>query len=57
MKNLDIVRTFVERGNKARFAETREFTVDNGSDRVAMLGTFSPRHVAELGSRRAKAAQ
>jgi HD-GYP domain-containing protein (c-di-GMP phosphodiesterase class II) len=42
MKNLDIVRTFVGRGNKARFAETREFTVDNGSDRVAMLGTFSP---------------
>ncbi len=42
MKNLDIVRTFVGRGNKARFAETREFSVDNGSDRVAMLGTFSP---------------
>ncbi len=42
MKNLDIVRTFVGRGNKARFAETREFTVGNGSDRVAMLGTFSP---------------
>jgi HD-GYP domain-containing protein (c-di-GMP phosphodiesterase class II) len=42
MKNLDIVHTFVGRGNKARFAETREFTVDNGSDRVAMLGTFSP---------------
>jgi hypothetical protein len=42
MKNLDIVRTFVGRGNKARFAETREFTVGNGSDRIAMLGTFSP---------------
>ncbi len=42
MKNLDIVHTFVGRGNKARFAETREFSVDNGSDRVAMLGTFSP---------------
>ena len=42
MKNLDIVRTFVGRGNKARFAETREFTMGNGSDRVAMLGTFSP---------------
>ncbi|MGC1645337.1 MAG: HD domain-containing phosphohydrolase [Candidatus Sulfotelmatobacter sp.] len=42
MKNLDIVRTFVGRGNKARFAETREFTVGTGSDRVAMLGTFSP---------------
>ena len=42
MKNLDIVRTFVDRGNKAQFAETREFTVGTGSDRVAMLGTFSP---------------
>jgi HD-GYP domain-containing protein (c-di-GMP phosphodiesterase class II) len=42
MKNLDIVRTFVGRGNKARFAETREFTMGNGSDHVAMLGTFSP---------------
>jgi HD-GYP domain-containing protein (c-di-GMP phosphodiesterase class II) len=42
MKNLDIVRTFVGRGNKARFAETREFTMGNGFDRVAMLGTFSP---------------
>jgi HD-GYP domain-containing protein (c-di-GMP phosphodiesterase class II) len=42
MKNLDIVRTFVEGGNKAQFAETREFNVDSGSDRVAMLGTFSP---------------
>ena len=42
MKNLDIVRTFVDGGNKAQFAETREFSVDNGSDRVAMLGTFSP---------------
>jgi HD-GYP domain-containing protein (c-di-GMP phosphodiesterase class II) len=42
MKNLDIVRTFVEGGNKAQFAETREFNVGNGSDRVAMLGTFSP---------------
>jgi HD-GYP domain-containing protein (c-di-GMP phosphodiesterase class II) len=42
MKNLDIVRTFVDGGNKAQFAETREFAVDNGSGRVAMLGTFSP---------------
>jgi len=42
MKSLEIVRTFVERGNKTRLAETREFTVDNGSNHVAMLGTFSP---------------
>jgi HD-GYP domain-containing protein (c-di-GMP phosphodiesterase class II) len=42
MKNLDIVRTFVDRANNARFTETREFTVNSGSDPVAMLGTFSP---------------
>jgi HD-GYP domain-containing protein (c-di-GMP phosphodiesterase class II) len=42
MKNLDIVRTFVEGGNKAQLAETREFDIANGSDRVEMLGTYSP---------------
>ncbi len=42
MKNLDIVRNFVDGGNKAQLAETREFTVDAGSERVEMLGTFSP---------------
>ena len=42
MRNLDIVRTFVERGNKAQVAETREFDVDSGSQRVEMLGTYSP---------------
>jgi HD-GYP domain-containing protein (c-di-GMP phosphodiesterase class II) len=42
MKNLDIVRTFVDRANNARFTETREFTVNSGSDPAAMLGTFSP---------------
>jgi HD-GYP domain-containing protein (c-di-GMP phosphodiesterase class II) len=42
MRNLDIVRAFVERGNKAQFAETREFNVDSGSQHVAMLGTYSP---------------
>ena len=42
MRNLDIVRTFVERGNKAQFAETREFDVQSGSQRVEMLGTYSP---------------
>src|SRR6266704_517397 len=34
MKNLDIVRTFVDGGNKAQLAATKEFTVDNGSDHV-----------------------
>jgi HD-GYP domain-containing protein (c-di-GMP phosphodiesterase class II) len=42
MKNLDIVRNFVESGNKAQLAETREFNVKSGSERIEMLGTYSP---------------
>jgi len=42
MKNLDIVRTFVDGGNKAQVVETREFTVGAGSEHVEMLGTYSP---------------
>jgi HD-GYP domain-containing protein (c-di-GMP phosphodiesterase class II) len=42
MKNLDIVRAFVEAGNKAQLAATKEFTVENGSERIQMLGTYSP---------------
>ncbi len=42
MKNLDIVRSFVDRGNKALVAETKEFTIKNGSDHIEMLGTYSP---------------
>jgi HD-GYP domain-containing protein (c-di-GMP phosphodiesterase class II) len=42
MRNLDIVRSFVERGNKAQFVETRGFDVQSGSQRVEMLGTYSP---------------
>src|SRR5271166_2156761 len=42
MKNLDIVRNFVEGGYKAQLAATREFTVDAGSEHVEMLGTYSP---------------
>ena len=42
MKNLDIVRNFVEAGNKAQFAETREFNMTAGSERIALLGTYSP---------------
>jgi len=41
MKNLDIVKTFVEGGNKAQFAETREFNIGSGPGRIEMLGTFS----------------
>ena len=42
MKNLEIVRNFVDGGNKAQLAATKEFTVDSGSQHVEMLGTFSP---------------
>ena len=42
MKNLDIVRAFVEGGNKAQLAETREFNMAAGKERVEMLGTYSP---------------
>jgi HD-GYP domain-containing protein (c-di-GMP phosphodiesterase class II) len=42
MKNLEIVKSFVARGNKVLFAETREFSVKNGSNRIEMLGTYSP---------------
>jgi HD-GYP domain-containing protein (c-di-GMP phosphodiesterase class II) len=42
MKNLEIVRNFVDSGNRAQFAATKEFTVKSGSDRIEMLGTYSP---------------
>jgi len=42
MKNLDIVRAFVDAGNKAQLAETREFNMNSGKQRVEMLGTYSP---------------
>jgi len=43
MKNLEIVRTFVDGGNKAQLAATKEFSVSNGKDNhVEMLGTYSP---------------
>jgi HD-GYP domain-containing protein (c-di-GMP phosphodiesterase class II) len=42
MKNLEIVRNFVDGGNKAQFVPTMEFTVRNGTNNVEMLGTYSP---------------
>jgi HD-GYP domain-containing protein (c-di-GMP phosphodiesterase class II) len=42
MKNLEIVRTFVDGGNKAQLAETREFNIHSGSETTEMLGTYSP---------------
>src|SRR5208337_1463145 len=42
MKNLEIVRNFVDGGNKVQFVPTMEFTVRNGANNVEMLGTYSP---------------
>jgi HD-GYP domain-containing protein (c-di-GMP phosphodiesterase class II) len=50
MKNLEIVRNFVDSGNKAQLAPTMEFSVadaknsgnNNGKNAVQMLGTYSP---------------
>ena len=42
MKNLEIVRNFVDEGSKAQLAATKEFTVQTGKDSVEMLGTYSP---------------
>jgi HD-GYP domain-containing protein (c-di-GMP phosphodiesterase class II) len=42
MKNLDIVRNFVDGGNKAQLVPTMEFTVHDGKNDEGMLGTYSP---------------
>ena len=42
MKNLEIVRNFVDEGNKAQLAATKEFAVQEGKNNVEMLGTYSP---------------
>src|SRR5438270_8458091 len=42
MKNLEIGRSFVDEGNKVQLAATNEFTISEGKNRVAMLGTYSP---------------
>jgi HD-GYP domain-containing protein (c-di-GMP phosphodiesterase class II) len=42
MKNIEIVRNFVEGGNKAQFSATEEFTISAGPEHVEMLGTYSP---------------
>jgi HD-GYP domain-containing protein (c-di-GMP phosphodiesterase class II) len=41
MKGLEIVRNFVDGGNKAQLAATEEFRL-NDSERTTMLGTYSP---------------
>ena len=42
MKNLEIVRNFVDEGNKAQLAATKEFVVHDGNRNIEMLGTYSP---------------
>lgn len=44
MKNLEIVRNFVDEGNKAQLAATKEFTVREAknNESIEMLGTYSP---------------
>lgn len=42
MKNLEIVRNFVDEGSKAQLAATKEFEVQEGKKHVEMLGTYSP---------------
>jgi HD-GYP domain-containing protein (c-di-GMP phosphodiesterase class II) len=42
MKNLEIVRNFVDEGSKAQLAATKEFTMMEGRQPVEMLGTYSP---------------
>jgi HD-GYP domain-containing protein (c-di-GMP phosphodiesterase class II) len=42
MKSLEIVRNFVDEGNKAQLAATKEFAVREGKNNIEMLGTYSP---------------
>jgi len=42
MKSLEIVRNFVDAGNKSQLAATKEFDVHEGRNSVEMLGTYSP---------------
>jgi HD-GYP domain-containing protein (c-di-GMP phosphodiesterase class II) len=42
MRSLEIVRNFVDEGNKAQLAATKEFTLHDDKEQVQMLGTYSP---------------
>jgi HD-GYP domain-containing protein (c-di-GMP phosphodiesterase class II) len=42
MKSLEIVRNFVDQGNKAQLAATKEFTMQDGKESIEMLGTYCP---------------
>jgi len=41
MKNLEIVRNFVDSGNKGQLAATKEFTLHDAKNSEEMLGTYS----------------
>jgi HD-GYP domain-containing protein (c-di-GMP phosphodiesterase class II) len=42
MKNLEIVRNFVDSGNKGQLVATKEFTVHDAKGSEAMLGSYCP---------------
>jgi HD-GYP domain-containing protein (c-di-GMP phosphodiesterase class II) len=42
MNNLEIVRNFVDEGNKAQLVATKEFAVKTSRGNIEMLGTYSP---------------
>ncbi|MGC2170471.1 MAG: HD domain-containing phosphohydrolase [Candidatus Sulfotelmatobacter sp.] len=42
MKSLEIVRNFVDEGNRAQVVPTKEFAVREGKNSIEMLGTYSP---------------
>jgi HD-GYP domain-containing protein (c-di-GMP phosphodiesterase class II) len=42
MKNLEIVRNFVDSGNKGQLIQTKEFTMRDAKGSQAMLGTYYP---------------
>jgi HD-GYP domain-containing protein (c-di-GMP phosphodiesterase class II) len=42
MKSLEIVRNFVDEGNKLQVVPTKEFVAHEGKSNVEMLGTYSP---------------
>ncbi|MGC2324582.1 MAG: HD domain-containing phosphohydrolase [Terriglobales bacterium] len=47
MTNLEIVKNWVDQGARTKLVATKEFNVQDGKNRVPMLGTYSP--VAMLG--------
>jgi HD-GYP domain-containing protein (c-di-GMP phosphodiesterase class II) len=42
MKNLEIVKNFVEEGSKVQLVATKDFTIREGNETTEMLGTYSP---------------